>query len=71
MLYINMYFWINWIWIHSKSVYFFIEPIHLSFVFLQAEHLAEFYEYCKGLDLARTFQFPTLRQVPFFLRLHV
>ncbi|KAL6194520.1 hypothetical protein ACLB2K_035602 [Fragaria x ananassa] len=30
----------------------------------QAEHLAEFYEYCKGLDLARTFQFPTLRQPP-------
>ncbi|XWS70998.1 hypothetical protein CRYUN_Cryun03dG0099000 [Craigia yunnanensis] len=30
----------------------------------QAENLAEFYEYCKGLDLARTFQFPTLRQPP-------
>ncbi|XVE98856.1 hypothetical protein REPUB_Repub03eG0144600 [Reevesia pubescens] len=30
----------------------------------QAENLAEFYEYCKGLDLARNFQFPTLRQPP-------
>ncbi|TQE11345.1 hypothetical protein C1H46_003079 [Malus baccata] len=30
----------------------------------QAEGLADFYEYCKGLDLARTFQFPTLRQPP-------
>ncbi|CAL0330331.1 unnamed protein product [Lupinus luteus] len=29
----------------------------------QAEHLADFYEYCKGLDLARNFQFPILRQV--------
>lgn len=32
---------------------------------MQAENLAEFYDYCKGLDLARNFQFPTLRQVPF------
>ncbi|XP_038700901.1 putative clathrin assembly protein At5g57200 [Tripterygium wilfordii] len=31
---------------------------------LQAESLADFYEYCKGLDLARSFQFPTLRQPP-------
>ncbi|CAL5184557.1 unnamed protein product [Lathyrus oleraceus] len=30
----------------------------------QAESLADFYEYCKGLDLARNFQFPTLRQPP-------
>ncbi|XP_061361720.1 putative clathrin assembly protein At5g57200 [Gastrolobium bilobum] len=30
----------------------------------QAEDLADFYEYCKGLDLARNFQFPTLRQPP-------
>ncbi|KAL5549443.1 hypothetical protein UlMin_004674 [Ulmus minor] len=30
----------------------------------QAENLADFYEYCKGLDLARNFQFPTLRQPP-------
>uniref|UniRef100_A0A5B7AMD2 ENTH domain-containing protein n=1 Tax=Davidia involucrata TaxID=16924 RepID=A0A5B7AMD2_DAVIN len=30
----------------------------------QAEHLADFYEFCKGLDFARTFQFPTLRQPP-------
>ncbi|EOA16278.1 hypothetical protein CARUB_v10004424mg [Capsella rubella] len=30
----------------------------------QAEHLADFYEYCKGLELARSFQFPTLRQPP-------
>lgn len=32
---------------------------------MQAENLADFYEYCKGLDLARNFQFPTLRQVLF------
>jgi len=31
---------------------------------LQAENLAEFYEFCKLLELARTFQFPTLRQPP-------
>ncbi|GAV81473.1 ANTH domain-containing protein [Cephalotus follicularis] len=30
----------------------------------QAQYLADFYEYCKGLDLARNFQFPTLRQPP-------
>ncbi|KAM7269857.1 hypothetical protein ACFE04_025354 [Oxalis oulophora] len=30
----------------------------------QAENLADFYEYCRGLDLARSFQFPTLRQPP-------
>ncbi|KAH0896540.1 hypothetical protein HID58_046108 [Brassica napus] len=30
----------------------------------QAENLAEFYDYCKGLELARNFQFPTLRQPP-------
>ncbi|KAJ8750916.1 hypothetical protein K2173_016097 [Erythroxylum novogranatense] len=30
----------------------------------QAENLAEFYEYCKGLELARNFQFPVLRQPP-------
>ncbi|PIN10914.1 Clathrin assembly protein AP180 [Handroanthus impetiginosus] len=30
----------------------------------QAEHLAHFYGFCRTLDLARTFQFPTLRQPP-------
>ncbi|XP_058068154.1 putative clathrin assembly protein At5g57200 isoform X2 [Magnolia sinica] len=30
----------------------------------QAESLADFYEFCKGLDLARNFQFPTLRLPP-------
>ncbi|KAK4798817.1 hypothetical protein SAY86_031143 [Trapa natans] len=30
----------------------------------QAVNLAEFYEYCKGLELARNFHFPTLRQPP-------
>lgn len=30
---------------------------------LQAERLSDFYEVCKGLDLARSFQFPTLEQV--------
>lgn len=30
----------------------------------QAEHLAHFYEFCRGLDVARTFQFPTLKQPP-------
>ncbi|XP_054807481.1 putative clathrin assembly protein At5g57200 [Prosopis cineraria] len=30
----------------------------------QAKHLADLYEYCKGLDLARNFQFPALRQPP-------
>jgi len=31
----------------------------------QAENLSDFYEFCKGLELARNFQFPTLRQVLF------
>ncbi|KAF8687253.1 hypothetical protein HU200_042928 [Digitaria exilis] len=30
----------------------------------QAERLSNFYDHCKHLDLARTFQFPTLRQPP-------
>ncbi|XP_052199876.1 putative clathrin assembly protein At5g57200 [Diospyros lotus] len=30
----------------------------------QAEILADFYEYCKGLELARHFQFPILKQSP-------
>ncbi|XP_020572378.1 putative clathrin assembly protein At5g57200 [Phalaenopsis equestris] len=30
----------------------------------QAENLSEFYDYCKNLELARNFQFPTLRQPP-------
>ncbi|XP_072963233.1 putative clathrin assembly protein At5g57200 [Typha angustifolia] len=30
----------------------------------QAENLSEFYEFCKNLELARNFQFPTLRQPP-------
>ncbi|WVZ79091.1 hypothetical protein U9M48_026715 [Paspalum notatum var. saurae] len=30
----------------------------------QAERLSNFYEHCKHLELARTFQFPTLRQPP-------
>ena len=29
----------------------------------QAENLADFYDFCKDLELARRFQFPTLRQV--------
>ncbi|KAK6152199.1 hypothetical protein DH2020_014834 [Rehmannia glutinosa] len=30
----------------------------------QADHLADFYGFCRTLDLAQTFQFPTLRQPP-------
>ncbi|QCE14773.1 P-loop containing nucleoside triphosphate hydrolase [Vigna unguiculata] len=30
---------------------------------VQVENLADFYEYCKGLELAMNFKFPTLRQV--------
>ncbi|CAN4123696.1 unnamed protein product [Withania somnifera] len=33
----------------------------------QAESLAHFYDFCRGLDLARTFQFPVLKQVSFTL----
>ncbi|KAL0426659.1 UNVERIFIED_CONTAM: putative clathrin assembly protein [Sesamum latifolium] len=29
----------------------------------QADHLADFYDFCRTLDLAQTFQFPTLRQL--------
>ena len=28
----------------------------------QAEKLSAYYDYCKNLELAKTFQFPTLRQ---------
>uniref|UniRef100_A0ACD5V8V7 Uncharacterized protein n=1 Tax=Avena sativa TaxID=4498 RepID=A0ACD5V8V7_AVESA len=31
---------------------------------MQAENLADFYDFCKDLELARTFQFPTLTQPP-------
>jgi hypothetical protein len=30
---------------------------------LQAASLSDFYEVCKGLELARNFQFPVLREV--------
>ncbi|KAL9150321.1 hypothetical protein ABFS82_12G161100 [Erythranthe guttata] len=30
----------------------------------QADHLADFYGFCRTLELAQTFQFPTLRQPP-------
>ncbi|KAE9462915.1 hypothetical protein C3L33_05170, partial [Rhododendron williamsianum] len=30
----------------------------------QAENLADFYDFCKGLELARNFTFPTLREQP-------
>uniref|UniRef100_A0ACD5Z633 Uncharacterized protein n=1 Tax=Avena sativa TaxID=4498 RepID=A0ACD5Z633_AVESA len=31
---------------------------------MQAENLGDFYDFCKDLELARTFQFPTLTQPP-------
>lgn len=30
---------------------------------MQAGNLSDFYENCRGLELARNFQFPTLREV--------
>lgn len=42
------------------------ELIFICFLVMQIENLADFYECCKGLDLTRNFQFPSLRQVPFF-----
>jgi len=42
-----------------------------SILVVQAECLAEFYDYCKGLELARNFQFPTLRQVLFSTKLKI
>ncbi|KAG6735544.1 hypothetical protein POTOM_061844 [Populus tomentosa] len=36
----------------------------IQYALALAENLAEFYEHCKGLELARNFQFPTLRQPP-------
>lgn len=38
-------------------------------VFLQAGSLSDFYEVCKGLELARNFQFPVLREVMRLIRL--
>ena len=32
---------------------------------MQAASLSDFYEVCKGLELARNFQFPALREVIF------
>ena len=40
-----------------------LDTVLCRFVSFQAEYLADFYEFCKRLDLARNFQFPTLRQV--------
>jgi hypothetical protein len=34
-------------------------------VLMQAGSLSDFYENCRGLELARNFQFPTLREVRF------
>ena len=34
-----------------------------TLVLLQAGSLSEFYDVCKGLELARNFQFPVLREV--------
>lgn len=34
-----------------------------TLVLLQAGDLSEFYDVCKGLELARNFQFPVLREV--------
>lgn len=35
----------------------------LVFSMVQAANLSDFYEVCKGLELARNFQFPVLREV--------
>lgn len=35
----------------------------LVFSMMQAASLSDFYEVCKGLELARNFQFPVLREV--------
>lgn len=39
--------------IFSKEIY----------ICMQAGSLSDFYEVCKGLELARNFQFPVLREV--------
>jgi hypothetical protein len=36
-----------------------------NFLMLQAGSLSDFYENCRELELARNFQFPTLREVSF------
>lgn len=48
----------------SLSLYHYSHFLNYFLRVTQAESLADFYEYCKGLELARNFQFPTLRQVP-------
>lgn len=48
----------------SLSLYHYSHFLNYFLLVTQAESLADFYEYCKGLELARNFQFPTLRQVP-------
>ena len=63
--------WISWncniTW--SCLSFFMIANMKVSATFslfhMQAENLAEFYDFCRSLDLARTFQFPILRQVYF------
>ena len=44
---------------------YFWELRFISFLVIQIENLADFYDCCKGLDLTRNYQFPSLRQVPF------
>ncbi|KAK4391982.1 putative clathrin assembly protein [Sesamum angolense] len=36
----------------------------IQYALALADHLADFYGFCRTLDLAQTFQFPTLRQPP-------
>lgn len=38
---------------------------------MQARNLSDFYEVCKGLELARNFQFPVLREVSSYQNLFV
>ncbi|XP_057417903.1 putative clathrin assembly protein At4g25940 [Lotus japonicus] len=49
----------------DMSRYDAVKALHIyKIAMLQAVNLAHFYERCKDLDLARSFQFPTLRQPP-------
>lgn len=40
-----------------------LELVFGVMLILQATSLSDFYEICKGLELARNFQFPVLREV--------
>lgn len=58
----NRYATFHWDYIHTQRYIFCAYCMNFLFD-SQATNLSEFYEVCRGLELARNFQFPNLREV--------